>query len=133
MNPVVESFERAAETYVDSCSVQRRIAERLAQRIARADVAPSQKILEFGCGTGELTRLLAGQFPNARIVATDASPKMTTVAKQTVTDSNVDFRTLVVDEETASEPELTSDGFDLLASSMALHWVADLELSLIHI
>ena len=127
MNPVVESFERAAETYVDSCSVQRRIAERLAQRIACAEATPPQHVLEFGCGTGELTRLLAGQFPGARIVATDASPKMITVARQTVVDSNVDFRTLVVDEETASESEWGTDGFDLLASSMALHWVADLE------
>ena len=127
MNPGVESFERAAETYVDSCSVQRRIAERLAQRIARADVAPSQKILELGCGTGELTRFLAGRFPDVRIVATDASPGMLTVARQTVTDSNVDFRTLVVDEGLASESEWASGGFDLLASSMALHWVADLE------
>ena len=97
MNPVVESFERAAETYVDSCDVQSRIAARLAQRIAGSGWRP-KRILELGCGTGELTRLLIGQFPEARVVATDASPGMINVARQRIAESNVKFRTLVVDE-----------------------------------
>ena len=126
MNPVVESFERAAETYVDSCGVQSRIAAHLARRITGSQQCPKQ-ILELGCGTGELTCLLIGQFPDARVVATDASPGMINVAQQRITDSNVEFRTLVVDEKLVNEPEFKRDGFDLLASSMALHWVADLE------
>ena len=38
--------------------------------------APVQDILDFGCGTGALARLLAGHYPAARVVAVDFSPAM---------------------------------------------------------
>jgi ubiquinone/menaquinone biosynthesis methyltransferase len=44
--------------------------------LARFRHAPVHDILDFGCGTGALARLLGVRFPEARIVAVDFSAEM---------------------------------------------------------
>lgn len=41
-------------------------------------------LLEIACGTGQVTRLLRAQFPDARITASDLSPEMIEVAKKII-------------------------------------------------
>ena len=134
MNPIVNAFEHAAETYVNACSVQRRIAKHLADRFvdSKASHSAPKRILELGCGTGALTGLLAERFPSSQIMATDASPAMISVARKRVEQSNVQFQTLLIDGQTPdgdmpAASEQMAGRFDLIASSMALHWVADFE------
>src|SRR5690606_1500505 len=72
-------FGRAAARYEAQAGVQARMAEaRLAWGGARA--APAG-IVEFGCGTGLLTRRLRTRFPDAGVTATDAAPEMLDVAR----------------------------------------------------
>ena len=40
-----------------------------------------ETVLEIACGTGQVTRLLAKQLPEAAIIATDLNPGMIEVAK----------------------------------------------------
>ena len=46
-----------------------------------ADWRP-QKILDFGCGTGNTTRALSALFPNAKVVGLDASASAVSYARQ---------------------------------------------------
>ncbi len=66
---VASRFNRSAVTYDDHCRIQRLLAGRLMNRVETA--ADPARILELGCGTGHLTRLLATRFPGSRILAVD--------------------------------------------------------------
>jgi len=67
-------FDRAAASYEASASVQARMADVLLE-LCREE-APPANILEFGCGTGLLTRKIWKTYRHAKILATDASPRM---------------------------------------------------------
>ena len=45
----------------------------LFDKLRKAQI-PMRNLLELGCGGGRITRLLAEQFPAARITALDLSP-----------------------------------------------------------
>ncbi|MFH0880119.1 MAG: hypothetical protein V2A34_10440, partial [Lentisphaerota bacterium] len=70
MNPrshilsVHHRFSAAAETYEQQARIQAGAAQKLMQ-IARSIPHPSQ-ILDMGCGTGLLTRLLLTRYPEAQ-------------------------------------------------------------------
>ena len=116
--PVAARFSAAADSY-DESYVQRTVAERVAQLVG--DREPPSAILEAGCGTGVLTRLLCGRFPDAEILAIDVAEAMVERARQQLADcphvtcSVADIRTLAGDRT-----------FPLIVSSSALHWAVPL-------
>lgn len=65
--------------------------ERRAQKIVD-EIRPlsPKKIIEFGCGTAELSRFIASQL-DAQIVATDISEKMLDIARKESNPSNLIF------------------------------------------
>lgn len=115
MNRVVEEFDRAADTYEESSSVQRDIAARLVEFIGNSK---PENILEIGCGTGNLTRKLAAKFPNANIVATDASPRMLNQAKEYVQDGNVSLAHFHLDDKSILDQD-----WNLVISNMTFQWL----------
>lgn len=54
------------------------------------------KILELGCGPGNVTRFLKNRFPESRITAVDLAPKMIQIARKAL--PGVDFRVMDVRE-----------------------------------
>jgi len=52
------------------------------------------KILELGCGPGNVTRFLKQKFQDSEIIAIDLAPRMIDIAKQMV--SGVDFKVMDV-------------------------------------
>src|SRR5690349_13179228 len=77
---IARRFGAAAPTYDRSARIQARIAEELAGETA-AIVRPA-RILEFGCGTGNLTRVLSARFPDAQLIATDLAPPMSALCRK---------------------------------------------------
>lgn len=69
------SFDRAAPTYDDSAVLQREIESRLLERIEFQRNEP-ETILDLGCGTGSASRLLAGRYERANVIALDWAPAM---------------------------------------------------------
>ncbi len=69
------SFDRAASTYDQHAALQREVESRLLERIEFQRLEPAL-ILDMGCGTGSASRVLAGQFQQAKIIALDWSPAM---------------------------------------------------------
>lgn len=122
MNSIVQQFDQAAETYDQHSSVQREIAVEFGGRLVSTLAAP-QRIFEIGCGTGHLTRELVAHFPDASIVATDASQKMIEIAQDLTSADNLSIQPWIADRQHAELP----GEFDLIVSSMAFQWFSDLQ------
>jgi malonyl-CoA O-methyltransferase len=116
---IAAAFGRAAR-YDEAAAAQRAAADALGRRIAAQPLPAQPRILELGCGTGFLTRALAGAIGPARWTVSDIAPAMVARARAGL-DLEADWR--VIDGE-AVDPALGP--FDLIASSLAFQWFADL-------
>lgn len=98
--------------------------------ITRCVPSTSSRILELGCGTGELSIKLLKRCPDAEIIALDYSPRMLKLARKKIKDAGYDDRWMGVEAdfgEWANQPEkygLRSD-FNACVSSLAIHHLQD--------
>jgi malonyl-CoA O-methyltransferase len=117
---IAEAFSMGARTYDDAATVQWSVAHRLAERIGSATVESSQRILEIGCGTGLLSAQLVRAFPDSELLLTDIAPSMLNRCRARLGNYH---RYQLLDGE---RPEELSGKFDLIVSSLAFQWFADL-------
>lgn len=75
------------------------------------------KILELGCGPGNVTKYLVKRFPDSRIIAVDLAPKMIEIARKQLPE--VDFRIMDV-RNISSIPEK----FDAILCSFCLPFLS---------
>ncbi|MGA7856686.1 MAG: methyltransferase domain-containing protein [Terracidiphilus sp.] len=75
---------------------------------------PGERILDLGCGDGQLTQRIAAT--GAIVTGVDASPSMVAAARA---------RGLTVDEAPAELLPYANATFDAVFSNAALHWVRD--------
>lgn len=68
---IVERFSKALSTYSEEASVQRIIAERMTTLVGEHVAMPQRKIFEFGCGTGNYSRMLLHQFHPTQLILND--------------------------------------------------------------
>ena len=81
--------------------------------LALVDVRPNLKVVDLGCGTGELTRQLADSLPDSDVTGIDSSPHMLDKAASF---SSPNLRFVQGDQS-----QLTGQ-WDLIFSNAALHW-----------
>src|SRR5512132_647481 len=81
--------------------------------LALVDNRPNLKVVDLGCGTGELTRQLADALPNSDVTGIDSSLQMLEKARSFAS-SNLHF-------EQGDQAALTGE-WDLIFSNAALHW-----------
>ncbi|HYA44225.1 MAG TPA: class I SAM-dependent methyltransferase [Acidimicrobiales bacterium] len=93
------------------------IASRTASLILSA--GSPRRILDVGCGTGYLLRLLAGRLPAASdLVGIDPAQSMVRVARSSTTDERLRFTSGVAEHLPYSD-----DTFDLVVSTTSFdHW-----------
>ncbi len=77
------------------------------------DIRPGLKVVDLGCGTGELTRRLADLLPESRVAGLDSSPQMLAQA-DTVKRPGLTF-------ELGDQATLSGE-WDLIFSNAALQW-----------
>jgi ubiquinone/menaquinone biosynthesis C-methylase UbiE len=94
------------------------IAGRAAELAASVAAAP-QRVLDVGCGTGYLLRLLAARYPQAaELAGVDAAPSMIETAEQATDDPRLRFTV-----GTAERLPFPDDVFDLVVSTTSFdHW-----------
>jgi len=90
-------------------------AEIVDAMLTTARVGRGAAVLEIGCGTGQLTRRLAGRGLN--LTAIDIGAAMADAARRNVADPLVRF------QATAFEDLASAGPFDLIVSATAFHWV----------
>ena len=81
--------------------------------LALIERRPDLKVVDLGCGTGELTRQLADALPNSDVTGLDSSSQMLEKAKAHA-GANLRF-------EQGDQAQLTGE-WDLIFSNAALHW-----------
>jgi trans-aconitate 2-methyltransferase len=80
----------------------------------------NEKVMDAGCGTGKLTKILAQKVPAGMVYAVDIDHNMIEVAARNLNDiSNVKF--IESDISTASLPAKV----DVIFSNAAIHWILD--------
>jgi malonyl-CoA O-methyltransferase len=124
---IVASFGARAGSYDLNAGLQAAIAGELAQLLPALD---HPRVLELGCGTGLFSRHLIERYPEGHFVLTDASPAMLAECRRNITAMGarrIDFA--VID---ASRPGALGT-FDLIATSMTLHWLPEQRASLARI
>ncbi len=124
--PVSESmrarrFSRAAATYDDGAAVQAEAARMLFEMIGRRldDSSSGLRILEAGCGTGTLSKMLLQLYPS-RLDLYDISKGMLAQCQERI-GSNPSVHFAVSDCERDPLP----GGYALVASSSAMQWFGD--------
>lgn len=74
-------------------------------------------VVDLGCGAGNITRLLAEHWPQARVTGVDSDPAM--LRKASSTASPIDWqRADIAEWQPAAAP-------DLIFSNAVLHWLSD--------
>ena len=116
----VAAFEARAGRYGEGWlgRLHHEIADRTARLVA-AGGEPPAAVLDVGCGTGELLRLLARQYPTAeQLVGVDPAPSMIEVAATAADDGRLRFSSGVA--EHLPFPDGT---FGLVVSTTSFdHW-----------
>jgi malonyl-CoA O-methyltransferase len=116
---VAQSFGARAGTYDGHADLQRGVAERLAGLLPQL-AAP--RVLELGCGTGLFSRHLLAHYPDGTFLLSDLAPSMVEQCRRNLEVASRQCVSFEVMD--AARP--TADGsFDLIATSMTLHWLAD--------
>jgi malonyl-CoA O-methyltransferase len=122
--PIIRAFDAAARTYDAASQVQRQVARALVARAARDARTPPQKILDVGAGAGHVTGAALDLWPQADVLALDAAPAML----EALQGKYPGVKTLVRDAA-----RLYGLGrFDLILSSMMLHWLPEPRAALAH-
>lgn len=119
------SFDRAASSYDQHAVLQREVESRLFERLEFRRIEPVT-ILDLGCGTGSASRLLAGQFQQAKVIALDWSPCMLKQADaENRADSDLVGKVHPLNADMHLLP-LAARSVDLVFSNLALQWSYDL-------
>jgi ubiquinone/menaquinone biosynthesis C-methylase UbiE len=87
-------------------------------------------ILDLGCGFGDFARYTRSQKA-ASVVGMDVSAKMLASARQMTNDNGITFEQGAIENLTATS--FAKRSFDLIVSSLALHYVADYPVAIANI
>jgi len=85
--------------------------------VARVGAEDPRRVVDLGCGPGNLTRLLAGRWAEARVEGVDSSPEMVARARADGETDRLAFRVRDLREWSPAEP------VDVLVSNATLQWV----------
>jgi ubiquinone/menaquinone biosynthesis C-methylase UbiE len=88
------------------------------QLVDQADVEPGHRVLDIGCGTGNLTLLIRRLHPRAEIVGLDPDPKALARARRKAGERGVEVR---LDRGFSDELPYADASFDHVFSAFMLH------------
>lgn len=117
---IATRFSAAASTYGRHARVQAAAADHLCTLLP--PVLGLGSLLEIGCGTGHLTRLLKTRYPNHALHVVDTAAAMISICRRSLPNqAGIQFHVM---DAAAFEPDAP---LRLVASNCALHWVEPLE------
>lgn len=119
---VRDAFDRAAVRYDELAVLQREVADRLLERLDYIRLEP-QRILDLGCGTGQVTHPLLKRYKKAQVVALDLAPGMLRQARKR---DGWLRRPRYVCGDIEALP-IADNSMDLVISSLSFQWCHDLD------
>ena len=98
--------------------------EEMSARLVDYLPATARRVLELGCGTGNLSLRLADRYPDAHLTLVDASPEMIATTRARLAEAHPHAAaTFLTDRFEALA--LAANSFDVVTSSISLHHVID--------
>ncbi|MGH2951982.1 MAG: class I SAM-dependent methyltransferase [Solirubrobacterales bacterium] len=91
--------------------------------LERLELRGDETVLDAGCGSGRVTRLLAERLPHGRVIGVDAAPSMVETAAESLADLGDRIALVTAD---LSELELEAP-VDAVFSNATFHWILDHE------
>ena len=88
--------------------------------LARLALRGDETVLDAGCGSGRVTRMLVERLPRGRVIAADAAPSMVKAARAALGDE------VTVIQADLAELEL-DEQVDAVFSNAVFHWIPDHE------
>ncbi len=114
-NLVKQRFTRSLKTYSDQAVVQQQTAEKMVKELIATTSNTFSSILEVGCGSGILTRLIEQQLNYESLLANDLAPQCGEHVTQIA-----NCRSVPSDIETQEYPP---QKFDLIISNATFQWL----------
>jgi len=115
VDPVVKEYSDTAKDYDKKWAFYVEATTR--ETLARLRILPTDRVLDVGCGTGELLARLAAKYPEARLAGLDPVPEMLEVAKGKVSE-RVDLRV-----GWANQLPWPDSSFDVVVSCNVFHYI----------
>jgi len=84
----------------------------------RLPLRGDETVLDAGCGTGRVTRLVLDRLPRGRVIAVDGAPSMVEAAREALGDRATVILSDLLDLE-------LEDPVDAVFSNAVFHWVTD--------
>ncbi len=102
----------------------RKFVEVTATKVASlANIAPGDKVLDMGCGTGEVLFRLGQKYPDVGLLAgIDASEEMLELARTKLSS----FKTVNLQLGSIEKLPYPDEYFDLIVSSGVIHYIQDI-------
>ena len=119
---VARAFSRAAPRYRELARAQMAMAETLWPHLPDH----AERILDLGCGPGDLTRRVAERYPDASVLGLDLSAAMLAQARQEASPHPRATACAWVCADAQALP-LADASLDLAISNLAIQWCPDLE------
>jgi trans-aconitate 2-methyltransferase len=96
----------------------------------RLPLEGGEAVLDAGCGSGRVTKMLLDRLPEGRVIGVDGSPSMIETARETL--AGEDRVTLIVSDLLEVSPELlrrsgAETEADAVFSNATFHWIRDHE------
>jgi SAM-dependent methyltransferase len=105
-DPRIAYFDQLAPVWDTECSQPETTRQRLAALDGELGLAPGLRVLELGCGTGQITDWLAGRVRPGRVVGADFSPAMLAAARRRGVDAEFRLLDICAGEPAAGEFDL---------------------------
>ena len=105
-----------AESYLNGSETQQTIGLRMIEMLS---LRKGSTVLDLGCGTGYLTKLLSERVgPEGKVVAVDPDGERLKIAREKHSAPNIDFIQ-------ADDQSFPSGQYDVIFSNIVIHWISD--------
>ena len=114
----MSSITTQAASYQNGSKTQQSVGSRM---IDMLNVEKGATVLDLGCGTGYLTKVLSEQVgPEGKVVAVDPDEERLKIAKEKYSARNIEY--IQADNKTFPPGQ-----YDLIFSNIVIHWISDKE------
>jgi ubiquinone/menaquinone biosynthesis C-methylase UbiE len=90
--------------------------------IQQANIQPGQHVLDLGCGTGLLTRMLKQSFPDAQVTGLDGDVAVLNIARAKSRGADIQW-----DHALAFDMPYLNNSFDVVLSSFVTHHLTSVD------